>query len=317
MATEKLDTSSESKAQVSKRVTYLAEDFRNGGIVEVYRSFERGAKRLGWQVRVVDGRGDRAELRRLAAQALDNAPDGVVLGGIQPEVLAASIAQFKARDIQVVGWHAGDRPGPSDLLFSNVTTDPLLVADMAAAYVVRDGRVGVVIFTDSRFAIATTKAQRMAEQIRKCGDCRVLSLEDLPISHTAEGMVDRVASLQKRFGREWTHTLAINDLYFDHINGPLNTAGRKNIRNISAGDGSPKALGRIYSGLSLQVATVAEPLDAQGLQLVDELSRAFAGEPASDYVSQPLLITKELMHTAESLGIDLLQSPENGHMLER
>jgi ribose transport system substrate-binding protein len=90
------------------------------------------------------------------------------------------------------------------------------------------------------------------------------------LASAGKGMDDRVRSLQRRFGTEWTHTLAINDVYFDHINVPLNALGRKDIRNISAGDGSAKALGRIHSGLSQQVATVAEPLGMQGWQLVDE-----------------------------------------------
>ena len=103
-------------------------------------------------------------------------------------------------------------------------------------------------------------------------------------------------------------------MYFDHINVPLNALGRKDIRNISAGDGSAKALGRIHSGLSQQVATVAEPLGMQGWQLVDELNRAFAGQPPSQFVTPPLLITPQVLQESDDLSIELDFSHEDAYL---
>jgi ribose transport system substrate-binding protein len=85
--------------------------------------------------------------------------------------------------------------------------------------------------------------------------------------------------------------LAINEIYFDNINFPLKQLGRSDVVNVSAGDGSRKALSRIRSRMSQHVATVAEPLNTQGWQLLDELNRAFAAEPPSGFVTTPLLIT--------------------------
>lgn len=301
-------------AQPDKRVIFLASDFRNGGVVGVYRSFERAAKLLGWQVRALDGRGDAEELRRLTDQALESKPDGVVLGGFGLEVLGEPPALLRQNDIPVVGWHASDHPGPTEWLFSNITTDPLVVADLAAGLVIGDEPIGVVIFNDSQFAIATAKALRMAERVAACPHCRVLSIEDLAISRASAEVGPRVEQLQQRFGAAWTHTLAINDVYFDHMHLPLTRLGRKDIRLVSAGDGSSKALGRIYSGISQQIATVAEPLGAHGWQLVDELNRAFAGEPPSGFVGQPLLITTEVLRESESITIELDTSHEESYL---
>lgn len=296
------------------QVSFIAADFRNGGVVGVYRSFERAAKLLGWQVHTVNGRGDPNEIRRVAALVLERKPDGVVLGGFEPDHLGDLHQAFKARGIVLLGWHAGDRPGPTDKLFSNISSEPLQVADLATDYAMRDGQIGVVIFTDSQFAIATAKTQRMVQRLEACAQCKVLSVEDLPIASAGKGMEARVRSLQRRFGAAWSHTLAINDVYFDHINVPLNALGRKDIRNISAGDGSAKALGRIHSGLSQQVATVAEPLSRQGWQLVDELNRAFAGQPPSLFVAPPLLITPQLLQGSDDLNIELDFSYEDAYL---
>jgi ribose transport system substrate-binding protein len=297
-----------------KRVVFLASDFRNGGVVAVYRSVERAARLVGWRVQALDGHGDAAEWRRIAEQALQQAPDGVVLGGFGPRTLGQLPALFQQRKIALVGWHAGDTQGPSEWLFSNVTTDPLVVADLAAELIIDEGAIGVVIFTDSQFAIATTKAERMAQRIRECPNCRLLSIEDLPIARVSEEIAGRVTQLQQRFGAAWTHSLAINDVYFDHIHVPLARLGREDIRHVSAGDGSARALARIHSGLSQQIATIAEPLGAHGWQVVDELNRAFSGEPPSGYVARPLLVTAEVLHDSESISIELDTSYEASYL---
>ncbi|MEM1382586.1 MAG: sugar ABC transporter substrate-binding protein, partial [Pseudomonadota bacterium] len=59
----------------------------------------------------------------------------------------------------------------------------------------------------------------------------------------------------------------------------------------SAGDGSEAAFQRIRTG-NYQTITVAEPLNLQGWQLVDELNRAIQGEACSGYVTSPALVTQ-------------------------
>ncbi|MEW4338945.1 hypothetical protein, partial [Chromobacterium vaccinii] len=77
----------------------------------------------------------------------------------------------------------------------------------------------------------------------------------------------------------------------DNINFPLHQAGRADIVNISAGDGSNSAMNRIREGISQQKATVAEPCNQQGWQMADELNRSFARQPPSGFVSKPILVT--------------------------
>ena len=75
----------------------------------------------------------------------------------------------------------------------------------------RDGSIGVVIFTDSQFAIATAKTERMAERLAQCEQCRLLSIEDLPISAVSKGMDERVRTLHRRLqdeGQTWRKVLA-------------------------------------------------------------------------------------------------------------
>ena len=114
----------------------------------------------------------------------------------------------------------------------------------------------------------------------------------MPIPQVNSRSIKEVRSLLSRFGRKWTYSAAINDLYFQHTAPALRAAGKDGAGapyTIGAGDGDPSAFERINSK-RYQAATVPEPLSEQGWQIVDEFNRAFAGSPASGYVA-PVHIT--------------------------
>lgn len=299
-------------AQSAKTVVFVASDYRNGGVMGVYRGFEEASQKLGWQIRLEDGRGQKATQGAILAQALAARPHGIVFGGFDPDDFADPVADAKQNKVILVGWHAAKDPGPTKDLFVNVSTKPVDVAKNAADFVIRDAiarrrQVGVVIFNDNQYAVANAKTDAMKATIQACrgySACRVLSVENVLISEAAAAMPGVVPKLAAAHGAAWTYSLAINDVYFDEINYPLVLARRTDIRNVSAGDGSTKALGRIAAGISQQVATIAEPLKMQGYQLADELNRAFAGVLPSGFQSRPILVTTELLSATGNRGIE-------------
>ena len=219
-------------------------------------------------------------------------------------------------DIPLVAWHAGIEigPMPDAGVFANVTTDPMLVSETAAnwAFLDADGAPGVVVFGDSTYQIAIQKAEKMAEVIESLGGT-VLELVDTPLAEVSQRMPQLTTSLLQRYGDKWTHSLGINDLYFDFMGPSLAAAGLQpdgNPVNVSAGDGSESAYQRIRSGQFQQV-TVAEPLNLQGWQLVDEMNRALAGEEWSGYVS-PLHVVTEANIESDG-GPNNVFDPENGY----
>jgi ribose transport system substrate-binding protein len=54
---------------------------------------------------------------------------------------------------------------------------------------------------------------------------------------------------------------------------------------------------------------VAEPLNLQGWQLVDELNRAVQGEKCSGYITSPALVTEEGLKANAGNSFD----PQNGY----
>ncbi len=299
-------------AQKGKSVVFVASDFRNGGVMGAYRSFEGATKKLGWKIQLEDGMGQQATQRKALAQALAARPNGIVFGGFDPDAFSDLVVQAKRNGIVLVGWHAAETSGPTNSLFVNVSTKSDDVAKLAADYVINDAKakkraVGVVIFNDNQFAVANAKANAMARIVQKCAGydgCKILSIENLPISDVSQKMRLIVPELVSKYGPAWTYSLAINDIYFDEMNHPLREAKRTDILNVAAGDGSAKALSRIGAAVSQQVATVAEPLGMQGYQLADELNRAFAEASPSGFQTMPILVTTEVLKATGNKGLE-------------
>lgn len=294
-------------------VAVICEDLRNGGVLAVARGVGEAADVMGWRVRLLDAHGTPEGRDQKIAAALAMKPDGAILLGSDAQSLESRLSTFVELNIPLVGWHVGATAGTlsSGSVAINVSTDPLEVARVTAmaAIVESRGQAGVVIFTDSNFEIAMRKANAMAEVVRACEGCTLLELRRIPISQSARLVPGVTQKLLARYGMRWTHALAINDIYFDYAAPELTQAGRE-IHLFSAGDGSPAAFMRIQAG-TFQYGTVAEPLNLQGWQLVDELNRLLAGQPVSGYVSPVHLVTSE--NIAFDGGPRMQFDPDNGY----
>ncbi len=285
-------------AAEGKTIVVVAADLKNGGILGVTNGVQEAAGKIGWDVRVLDGAGSVQGRTAAIGQALALQPDGIVINGFDAVEQQAALEGVAAASIPMVAWHSGpkigcDAPGG---IFANISTDAMTVSEVAANWAIDDGGkdIGVVIFTDSTYQIAIDKADRLKETVEAAGG-KVLEYVDTPIADTSSRMGPLTTSLLQKYGASWTHALAINDLYFDFMGPALAAAGispADGPQAGSAGDGSEAAFQRIRTG-GYQVVTVAEPLNLQGWQLVDELNRAVQGETCSGYVTSPALVTKQ------------------------
>ena len=279
-------------------IVVVAADLTNGGILGVTNGVEEASEVIGWDVRVLDGAGSIQGRTAAIGQALALQPDGIIINGFDAVEQQAALEGVVAADIPMVAWHSGpvigcDAPGG---IFANVSTDAMTVSEVAAQWALDEGGedVGVIIFTDSTYQIAIDKADRLQEVI-EAGGGTVLAYVDTPIAETSTRMGPLTISLLQEHGEEWTHALAINDLYFDFMGPALASAGIGSDAGPqagSAGDGSEAAFQRIRTG-NYQTITVAEPLNLQGWQLVDELNRAIQGEDCSGYITSPALVTED------------------------
>jgi ribose transport system substrate-binding protein len=277
-------------------VAYVGSDLTNGGVQGVEKGLQEAAKVLGWTVNSYDGKATVSGRTDALNQAITSHPAAIVLGGFDATEQASTIAKATSAKIPVLGWHAGVASGPANGLFTNVTTDPLKVSQLAAAYAVAqsNGKAGVAIFTDSQYQIAVEKADAMQAYVKACTTCSVISYQNSPIADANTRMPGVISSLLQQNGDKLTYLLAINGNYFGGAQQGLRAAGKAPAGPpyaIAAGDGDPAEFQRIRT-VQYQTATVAEPLLLQGWQLADEVNRALAGAQPSTFVASPALITK-------------------------
>ncbi|WP_189323894.1 substrate-binding domain-containing protein [Streptomyces flaveus] len=284
------------KAVAGKTIVYVAQSMTNPGVAGAAGGVKEAAKAIGWKVRIIDGQGTPAGIQAAVSQAVAVKPDGIVLSGFDPKSTGQQVAQADAAGIPLIGWHAVGTPGPSEdpKLFSNITTKVEDVAKISADWIISqsNGRAGVVVFTDASIPFAKGKSDLIEKELATCSDIKVLSTSNIPIADASNRTPQEVSALLSRFGTKWTHSVAINDLYFADAAPALRSGGKQGNGapfSIGAGDGDPSAFQRINSK-DFQAATVPEPLSEQGWQIVDEFNRSFADEPATSYVA-PVHIT--------------------------
>ena len=305
-------------AQPGKLIVYVSSDQRNGGPQGAGDGAQEAAKAIGWDFRILDGQGSVQGRTTALNQAIALKPAGIILGNVDTQEQAPVIRRAAMLGIKMVGWHIGPAPGPVNdpPVFTNVTTDPREVAKAAAMYAIVDsnGTANVIHFKDSITTISTAKTNASEEVIKGCAGCKVLETEDTPMGDLANRMPSLTTSLLTKYGKQWTYAIAVNDLYFDFSAPSLQAAGVDPTsgypRQISSGDGSVTAFQRIRQR-RYQIGTVAEPLHLQGWMCIDELNRAFAGQPPSGFVPPPhLFIASNLDRDG---GPNNVYEPENGY----
>ena len=286
------------KAVANKTVVYVAQSMQNPGVAGVATGLQAAASTIGWTLKVIDGQGTPAGIQNAFNQALSLKPDGIIIGGFDPNTTADQVKQANSENIPLVGWQALANPGPSTSpkIFTNVTTKVSDVAKISADYIIAqsNGNAGVVIFTDLSIPFAAGKSQMIQTELKTCPSINILKYDNIPLADVANRMPTETSALLSSLGSKWTYSVAINDVYFEDATAAFRQAGLTAATapvNVGAGDGDAAALTRIRTG-DFQAATVPSPLRSEGWQLIDELNRAFSGQPASGYVPQIHLSTK-------------------------
>lgn len=288
------------KAQKNKSIVYVSEDQTNAGAAGVGAGVEQAAKVIGWKFKLIDAAGTVEGETSAMNQAIALHPSGIVIGAIDVSLVKKQLAQCKELGIPVIGWHAANDPGPvsSPPLFTNVQSNLADSATLLTQYVIAttDAKAQVVIMTWNLYAASIEKANAMRTEIKKCATCKLLSFDNSPLTTASTRMPTYTSSLVQRFRGKLTDVMMFNDGFADYMAPSLrslgiSTSGSGTISLVSAGDGSNTAFNRIRDG-SYQTATIPEPLNEHGWQIVDDMNRAFAGDPPSDYVTPLHLVVK-------------------------
>jgi ribose transport system substrate-binding protein len=277
-------------------VVVIGSDFRLGGIAGLNSALREATAVAGWNLLTLDCYGIQSRRAESFSRAMALKPTAIILAGIHSTEQPKEMKAAAAAKIPVIGWHAAPKSGPGDGLFTNVGTDPKEAGQLAALLAVVDskGKAGVVIFNDASSPPSVAKATAIAEIIKQCQTCTLLSTEDVSPAASRAKIQEQLTSAVKRHGSRWTYVLATDDIYFDMLAMPeaSTIVSAYKLQGISAGDGTPTAYQRIAKN-ALQIGTVPEPLRMQAWQIVDEVSRAISGAKPSEFTTPVYVVTQQ------------------------
>ena len=135
-------------AEAAKKVVVITPYLAQPGTQFYVEAFQAEAKANGWQVNVVDTKGDVAAVIGRLEDAANQKVDAIVIN-VDPSQVAAGLETAKAAKIPVFGMDAGATP----LLVTNVTSNGYSMAADTAAYVANriGGKGKVVMFVFDAF----------------------------------------------------------------------------------------------------------------------------------------------------------------------
>lgn len=277
------------------RVVYISNDENNDASRAWGVAIQEAGAQIGWEVTIIDGQATPVGWISAFNQAIALGVDGIITSA-DAASLSEPIGEAVAAGIPIVGIHAAALPGPDEELglFTNIQQDPRDIGRAQADWVIvhSNGTGRVIVTSHNEFAIAEAKSRATEARLLECETCEVLEYVNTPIAEVAQRQPQLVTSWLQRYGAP-LYVTAVADYTLDFQVPALRSAGVDPGDIILVGaDGQRSAYERIRAG-EYQVVTVSEPVEMQAYQAVDELIRAFAGQPPSDFVQDPYLVTPE------------------------
>ena len=258
-------------------------------------ALQEAAKAIGWDFRILDGQGSVS-----GAHVRADPGDRAEAGRHHPRhdrrrrAGAADRAGGAARASRSSAGTPARAPGPIEGVpgvITNITTDPLEVAKAAGLYAVVDsgGKANVILFTDSIYAIATAKTN--AEKAAVEG---MHGLQGARRSRTRRSATSPTAWASSR--RRCCRSTARSGPTRSPSTTSTSTSRRRrcrrpaSIRRTAIRGRSRRATARCRrSSASVTSSIRSRPSPSRCTctagRCIDEMNRAFAGEPPSGFVA--------------------------------
>jgi ribose transport system substrate-binding protein len=236
---------------------------------------------LGWNVRVVDGKGDPAVWNAAIGTAIADKADGIILAAVVPPLVANAVTQAKAAKIPVVSvWLPSAIPGtPEGTVYGWVEPPLAEEGKTMADWVIEDsgGEAKIVQLVEPAFPDIKIRDDAFAAQIKSaCQGCEILETVKFSLATEAQELPQAVVSaLQKNPTADYVVAPFDNAALFAAQG--IGQAGKGGSVKLVGYEGEADALGRIRDGQG-QVADIAHSGQWTGFQAMDLLNRAFAGE---------------------------------------
>ncbi|WP_170117011.1 sugar ABC transporter substrate-binding protein [Phyllobacterium sophorae] len=250
------------------------------GCVRAANGVTAAGAALGWNVQVIDGRGDPGAWNGAILSAIAAKADGIVLAAVPPMLVGDALERARGAGISVVSVFnpLPDKPGS---LFAWVRPDHEAQGRIAASWVIKSsaGTAKVILVEDNEFPELAQRVKGFRETLSGCSGCSIVENVESTIGTMAQRLPGAVASALSRHPDASYLVAPFDSNAFFAAEG-VRQAGRSGAVKVTGYEGDPQAIAAIHSGV--QAMTIANPAEWMGWQAADELARAFAGEKAAN-----------------------------------
>jgi len=270
-----------------KKVSYIAAGLSFPFSQDVLAGVEEATKAAGADLDVSDSGGDVAKAASQIDQAVSGGADAILLQGVDPNAVSASMRNANANDVSVVAVASLD-PGPVP---ANLATNGLSaivgsvndISDRQANFIAADSGCDaeVVYVGSSTFPSNDASIQQFQDRMSQiCPECKV-SVLDSPLSQWSNQLGPQVrAFLQKN--PDTTYVVTVVDDMFTSITPAIQSIpGDVRLVGNNALVGTIQQL-QESSGSKGVAATVGSALGWMGWAAVDQAQRIAAGDAAVD-----------------------------------
>jgi ribose transport system substrate-binding protein len=280
-------------APSGRRIVAITCGSQGYGCVQGAQGVKDAGKALGWDVTVVDGKGDPSVWNAAVTQAVSDSADGIVLSAVNPALVSDGLARAKRAGIPVVSLFIPRLSG-APVVDAYVSTDHESGGKALADWVIADsgGDAHVLVLSEPAFPELVRRGKGFTSELAaECPDCTIADTVDFSIGTMASDLPSLVTTALQS-DPTINYVLAPFDSSATFASQGIRQSGRADVALVS-GEGDPDGLQRVRDGAqAVDLATV--PAMA-GWAAVDDLARLFGGKPIDDNLLPQRLITREDM----------------------
>lgn len=265
-------------AQRGKKIVAISCSQASACSIEVAGIVQAG-KALGWNVQVVDGKGDASVTSAAIRNAVTSGANGIILASVNLGEVTNALEFAKQHHVPVLN-NAANTPQQAgvnpDLVAGNNPDPDFERGKVSGDWMIwsSGGKAGVAMFLSPDAGLLTRDRETLAV-LKTCPGCKVLYQDQVSFSvTTTPQMTQQIDSLLDRFGSKLTYIRTPYSVADSFAVPALQSRGRKDVELL---DDSPTSLQmqQCYQGKNIG-AVYTDNLNWVGWEGADEMNRILA-----------------------------------------
>lgn len=259
--------------------------------------FAAAAKAVGWSTTMIDPAGDPAKMAAAVNQAASQGADGIYSVAIDSANLKSPLQAAKAAGVKTVCFSCVDEP---KLLTATLPAEDQHQRDgyvlAAKAFLDSGENLKVVLMRDSEFGNTVRREQGVLDFIKDCkaagASCKLVATQNFLVGNIGTSVPQQVIALLRN-KPDWNALIAPYDATLLFTLPELRNSGLLKAGQRAYGFDPLDQNVSWIRDKDVEAGTLASPYDWIAYAAIDQLNRAFAGQPAVDQgVKEKLVVQK-------------------------